>query len=203
MTEHTDQEFGNLSIDEMTYKLIEDPSLRPSITEDNWLKNWLPLFLGVIKTKVNENGKEIYTSPMMEWTRVARSVYESVNVVDEENRVLFVVPPLMRTVSINQKQSRVPLAAMVHHAAQLRDAGRANQARTVLSNYIQDNLEVSGDIVQEIKIWNDIFGRYEVSKHLVFDIDELSKKSPERTEEASPQTTSKQEDGGSFDEFEF
>lgn len=204
MDDRDDLTFGSIGIDEMAYRLVEDPTNRPTCTEQDWVMYWLPLFIGAIQVKEGRDGKPV--APMMEWTRVSRSALQSVNVVDQKGATLFVIPPLLRSVSVGEKTTKIPLTSMIHHASQLRDAGRVAKAETVLRDYIRDNLEVEVDLREELQTWNDIFGRYEVSKHLVVDVDELFKAA--KADDPPPAAKATEADnntgvkGSDFDEFE-
>lgn len=188
-----DPVFGQLSLEQMKEAMV-DKSV-PTVSESDFFRVWLPLFAGVFE---NAN--------MMEWTKVAGSVSQAVNVVDDRTgKVLYTVPPLVRPVTVENENAKLSIAIMVRHASQLRDAGRGKQADAIIINYFAEHSVFEGDVVDELKTWNGIFGRYKETNHLVVDLESLldKDKAEATVKDASSAEDVPDSDLNGSDEMEF
>ena len=194
MTSDVDENptFGQLSLEQMKEVMV-DKSV-PTVQESDFFRVWLPLFAGVFKD-----------ANMMEWTKVAGSVSQEVNVVsDRTGEVLYTVPPLVRAVTVATENAKLSITMMVRHASQLRDAGRGKQADAIIAHYFAEHSVFEGDVVEEIKTWNAIFGRYKETDHLVVDLEKLLKANDDKpTADESPSAEEDETDLNGSDEMEF
>lgn len=178
---------GDISLDKMREVLLENSM--PSILESEFYGTWLPLFAGVTADK---------DAAMLAWTSVSRSVHQSVKVLDDHTGELkYIVPPLLRGVALQDEKAPVPVTVMLRNVSQLRDAGRVAQANQTMKEYFSRYSVYDVNVKEEIEVWNDIFSRYNETKHLVVDLDALLSGKPQPgKEEGAPESSGSAESTG-------
>lgn len=190
------EDTGGMPIEEMYQRIVTDPELIPRCSEHDFRMTWLPLFSGQILVEDSATGTK--RAPMAEWTRVSGSHHNPVRVVDENGKVVFVVPPLVRKVDMKEDKDGVALSVVIQHTSQLRNANKVGQANKFMYEYFRHNVAIQYQIREELETWNTIFGRYPETKHLVVDIDELLGTKPSAKEGESSSGS-----GVGLDDFEF
>ncbi len=115
---------------------------------------WLPFFAGLTD---EISGKKATIS---DWLDVAGTAYNEVDIVDQDGKVLFTVPPLLRDTPLMEKRHpndtmREAMAEYINYASLHPKMGKAYLEKVISSKIPRKPADV-----RYIRRWNDIFVRY-------------------------------------------
>ena len=126
-----------------------------SIPERVFREVFLPMFAG------KEN--LLYPASTRIWANIAGGYFSQVNVVNEQNEILFTVPPLLNINAVNPVSSEeIPISHVLETAKQY-----ALIHPVQGSLYLEDQLtkrsllmRAPNNVLEDIETWNKIFERY-------------------------------------------
>ena len=149
--------FNDASLDRATTAIVSDIS-NGRIPEDIFVQYFLPFFAGTIPT-------DEPTHHMEDWISVAGTPMNRVDVLGEDESVLFTVPPLFDTsiIDISRRERGEGLFSILQQFNLLN-----NNIPVVAENYLANALhgkfstmgKDSDEFVSDSNAWDNIFSRY-------------------------------------------
>jgi hypothetical protein len=126
----------------------------PKLQERVFVNVFLPLFIG------EEN---LYNASFQTWFSFAGTPFTSVDVIDENGKVLFTVPPILdRSVINSVSNTRVSMASVLTTSRQFARI-HPNQGKAYLDTELRKRAtikKVPTNMLKYLTTWNAIFKRY-------------------------------------------
>lgn len=133
------------------------------------------LFVNVFLNFFSNQGTLHQDATTEKWISIAGSPYRAVDVFDKNNKVIFTVPAMYNINAIAPDKTIQSMAPINHVIATYKQL--SNRSVREAENYLYNSLlkhskELNNkvDILADIKIWNDIFARYNLEPMLKLEV---------------------------------
>lgn len=159
MTNNEENDYKNTRMIEELDRINQDLKIvsRPRLQEYIFVNVFLPLFHG--------DEENIYNATMNTWLSVAGSPFNEVDIIDNNGKILFTVPPVYNRNNVHPVDPNIGLPSVASMVATAKQYAQMHprQGEAYLKSELNKRamlVENEGQHLVNLNAWNEIFKRY-------------------------------------------